>query len=228
MGIVVDNFLGIEITDIASDFLPYDFDSFFVQGFRVQELCMLAQSKKMKDIGLLVRAVANVTSIDPNVLTIPDFYNLLYWLRTESYTKTPLYMNWDCNNVVDGKRCNFNNLQPVTRTTIKIQHLKDINYVLPTDLDYPRASLLKSLDSKPDDDPLMPIYSVAKWIKAGNTIDEKMSILLAQKDLVLYENALEADNTVKYGVHESVLVKCKGCGCDRTYPLSISADTFFQ
>lgn len=221
-----------EISDISSGFHMYDFDKIKMRGFLLDELMLLAKAHANKDASFVVQAVNNVLDVDVNILTIPDFYNMLYWLRIESYPKTPLYMPWKCDEVVDtttNRVCNTENFDRLSKVSIQVKYLKECegyDQPLPPGIDYPRVPVYVSLSEKEKDDPLHEIYKVAMWVAEGTTIDEKMRVLRSQKTLELYENALMVANRLQYGVREAVNVNCKECGASRYYILSISAATF--
>jgi hypothetical protein len=222
------------IEDIGSNFIPYPFKEFKMRGFKTVELFLIAESRKTNSMSKLVEAIGNTLDIDVNVLTKPDFFTLLYWQRIISYPKTPSYIDWVCNNryMKDDKlvTCGFKNFKPVTKTDLKMTYLqKDIE--LDARIDFPRIKLLKSLEEKgfldlQKDDPMSKLYYLAEWIKDGETIDDKLEIFLSQDDLDLYEELLKAASTYRYGVNESVITTCGGCGVVGYSNISFDATTF--
>lgn len=223
-----------EIQDLASDFQMYDFDKISIKGFSINELMLIAKARATNDTNFIIQAMQNVVNIDVDYLTIPDFKHLLYWLRIESYPKTPMYMPWKCDNTLITKDdkpsiCGSDNLDRLSKSSLKIVRLKECEgyaQPLPPELDYPRVSVFASIADKDPKDPYHAIYKVAMWVKEGKTIDEKIAIMQKDSTLKLYESALEVAGRLRYGVRESVNVKCKECGANRFYIMSISAATF--
>ena len=215
------------IDDISSNFIPYDFKSFMMRSFKVPELLLISRAVGEKNQLPIIQAIGNTIDVDVDSLTIPDFYNLFYWQRFDSYLKTPFYIEWVCKNVVSGTICGTENRERVSKSNLIVHYLKDCGDIkLGTGIDWPRVSILKSLDDKERDDPLGSMYSVAMWVADGSTIDEKMDILINSPDLELYEDAVHASRTFKYGVNEFVNTKCGGCGVKGYNKLSFDATTF--
>lgn len=232
----------VEIGDLPSDYLrgtasPYPFTKLMVRGITVTELKLIAKAWANKDIYFTIRAVGNCINVDVNVLTIPDFYYLLYHLRIESYPSTPVYMPWVCDeprrddtgNLIDGV-CGHENLSRLTNAQKQLSVAKLSECVrhteLAPELEYPRVSLMPSIDYYDKKSSDHALFDVAKWVRHGTTIEEKMAFLEAQPDLKLWETAMEADSRLRYGVREAAKVACERCGADRYYKIAISAATF--
>lgn len=231
--------MNVEITDIGSDFIPYTdkyvskpFTSINVRPFTVNELFLIADSIKTKSIRSLIQAVDNVIDVDVNLLTVPDYYNLYYWLRFMSYPKTPPYVEWTCNNlqVVDDElvKCGHLNVSRLKKTDVKVHHLSACGPIeLNPMLDFPRVSLLLSVEDLEDDNgPVRDLFNVAMWVKEGVTINEKVAVLRSAPDLSLYEDALHASRTYVYGADEFVSIKCEVCGVKGYVKVPFNATTF--
>ena len=236
----------IRLEELPSDFLPYpDRDYLMVRPFSVKELKLIARSIETGNVDYITQAIDNCIDIDVYELTIPDYFYLYYWFRIESYPNTPHYMEWKCDEVVQGKVCDFENTSQLTRSDIKLIHLRqDLGFAGFTDLrlDYPRVSLLEDLNQANDDrlaiksdksaktefelDDLVMV-DAAKWIKEGRTLKEKLAILDSQKDLSLYESASAANKVLQFGVYEFTIVTCRGCGAKRRYRVLLDAPKFF-
>lgn len=229
-----------DIGELPSKFLPYKFNTLKMRSFRLPELRLIAKAHQHKDIYFVVRAVNNVIDVDVHELTIPDFIYILYRLRIDSYPKTPLYMPWKCDEelpvVVEGKKhktktreCGHENLTPLMKSNMQVIYLDDCEgweNELPEYLDHPRVSVLASIDHKEPEDADHHLISVARWVKHGETIDEKIAFLEGQPDLDIWEDAIEVSGRLTYGVREGAKVKCEECGADRYYKVSVSPATF--
>ena len=218
------------VQDIASEFALYPFKEIVMSGFLLSELMLLAKANSTDSILPILKAVDNVIDVDVNILTIPDFFYMMYWLRIESFPKTPLYLPWTCDQKTEkGEVCGYKNLDRLMHTNMRTKYLKeckDHDKPLPPGIAHPRALLLESLDLKDRNDPAYEIYKVAMWVEEGRTIDDKVTVLMDQTTPTLYEDALHTAIRLKYGVEELANVNCKECGASRLYQLSISAATF--
>lgn len=229
----------VEIGDLPSKYIMYDFKKIMARGFRVPELRLIAKAAANNDIYYLIRAVDLVLDVDVNLLTIPDFYYILYWLRIESYPNTPLYMPWKCDNEVqvekNGKKvpdefspCDYDNISPLHKTDLRIVYIdegKDYDK-LPEGLDYPRVSLLPSIDYKDIADSDRLLYDIARWVAGGEDIDSKLATLEKQTNNNLWEAAIAVNKRISYGVKEGATVTCERCSVERYYRIAINAATF--
>ena len=229
----------VEVGELPSKYLPYKFDKINIRGFLLPEIRLIAKAHAQKDIYYVIKAVDSVIDQDVNILTIPDFYYLLYWLRIESYPKTPMYLPWTCDNdvplEVNGKKvegetqkCGFENLSQLTQTALSIDYLDKCPGFdkLPRGLDFPRVSVMPSIDYKEADDPDRLLLEVIKWVAEGEKIDDKIRVLEAQTSMELYEEALRINESMHYGVHEGAKVVCDSCAIERYYRIAINAATF--
>lgn len=228
---MLEGFMLIE--DIGSNFIPYDFKKIDMKNFSVKELFLLAESVKQKSILPVIEVMSNTIDVDINLLTKPDFFNLFYWQRFNSYTKTPNYLLWDCSNTVEvgGKKriCGYANTQRIVKTDLKVHYLQDCGFEpLDSRIDFPRVSILTNSDinDKSKDDPLAKLYYIAEWIKDGVTLNDKLDILKSQPDLDLYETALLASRKYRYGVNEYSPVKCEACGVESYAKIAFDATHF--
>lgn len=231
----------IELTELPSNFIPYDFKSIYVRPFAVSELKLIARSIEQKSIDYITQAIDNCLDVDVYQLTIPDYFYLYYWFRIESYPSTPYYSHWVCDELLDGKPCSHNNVTPLTKNQLSVSYLEDDVLTaanLDPRLDFPRVSLLEDLSiaalDKNDPKQLSLFQSdelflvdAAKWVKAGTTIFDKIKILEEQPDLNLYELAKLANQQYQYGVYEYTLVQCGGCGAKRRFKVMLDAPKFF-
>lgn len=80
---------------LPSQFVPYDFDALYIRPLKVGDLALMAAAQETGDISALYDAVAAcVQGVDVRDLTAPDFRSLLYWLRLNSYPRSPYTVKW--------------------------------------------------------------------------------------------------------------------------------------
>ena len=75
-------------------------EDFFIRGFRIEEMRLLSKAASLGENGHLLRAVDNCISVPVESLTIGDFWYVMFWLRTNSFTDFPYTVTWDCNQPV--------------------------------------------------------------------------------------------------------------------------------
>lgn len=244
----------VTLETLPSDFHPYPFKELKIRPFGVTELKMVARAIEYKSNDYIRQAVDACINVPVDILTIPDYHFLWYWLRIESYPSTPYYMPWECDEPVKGEDgqvsehavCGHDNMSPLQRTSIETIHLKDVGFD-PSNfdhrLDFPRVSLLSDLEEAEASRKKLQeqkelgaeelsyadlmLVNAAKWVKEGKTIREKIAVLEAQGDLNLYEAALKVAKQLHYGVFEFAFVTCGRCGAKRRYRVSLDAPSFF-
>lgn len=99
---------------------------------------------------------------------------------------------------------------------------------LPAGLDFPRVdSLVDALVAREDPENER-IVQAARWILEGETIDAKMETLYEQKDLTLFESALQTDIKVRHGISQVLVATCSKCGQPTEHSFNIGPETFFD
>lgn len=97
-------------------------------------------------------------------------------------------------------------------------------YDLDSRLDYPRASLLPEAYELSDDLEYGPFVRVAKWVRAGETLVDKIEMVM--NNMELYELALHAERNYRHGVTRYIVKTCKACGNHNTLEMEVSAMSF--
>lgn len=208
-------------------------------------------------IGHIFRAVDMAISCDVNLLTDGDFSYVSAWLRMHSYPKAPALVRWTCTrtNIVhkEGRAfytepdayhltknelivrglekevCNAPNTEIVHNVESVINMFDDDDLVMEyDDLDFPRigtrVELAELLDEKPE---LEHHAQTARWIKAGDTLAEKMEILSESKDFDQYSRILECIARYKHGVEEKMVLRCRTCDNTVKHNATFNPLTFF-
>lgn len=123
-------------------------------------------------------------------------------------------------------QCNHHNANNLTLDDLYIVPLETKK--LPEGLDFPRVdTLVDSLVARQDPEN-ENVIQAARWIAQGETIDAKMDVLHEQKDLTLFESALQTEITVRHGISQVIVAKCTSCGQPAEHTFNIGPETFFD
>lgn len=123
--------------------------------------------------------------------------------------------------------CSHHNVRKLTHADLTYVYLEDAS--LPQGLDFPRVdTLVDSLVAKEDDPDSERIIQAARWVKEGDSLDEKMEILASQPDLRLFERALQAELTIRHGVSQIIILPCSECGQLSEHSFTVGPETFFD
>jgi hypothetical protein len=203
-------------------------------------LIHLGSKAKVGGLSSILRAVNMVASCDIYCLTDGDFEFLLAWLRRNSYPTSPMLVSWICKktNVVEKETRKFileQEAKYLTETDMRIHNYEyelcdaenstivhnakvlvdtlddDCLYIKYDDIDFARVNTLVEYDTLIESDPsISKVADLARWVKAGNTLAEKIEIL-ESSDIDLYERIVETQNMFKHGIRESMSMQCRVC-----------------
>lgn len=93
-----------EYTDIGPE-LPscmafYPGNSLSIRTFKTPHIIKMIESMEMEDFSMMVEVVSSV--IEPGfpayVLTVEDFFYIMYWLKIHSFKKHPMEIPFQCND----------------------------------------------------------------------------------------------------------------------------------
>lgn len=121
--------------------------------------------------------------------------------------------------------CNNSNEVPVVYDDFEVMKLGQ--YSLDPRLDIPRVNTLADVAALREDPEEGGIVAAAQWIKEGNTLADKLEILRNQDDLSLFELALQAENTIRHGIRNTIRKQCTKCGGFSRHVIDINPKTFF-
>lgn len=205
----------------------------------------------------IIRAVDMATSCDVNILTDGDFEYVMAWLRMHSYPKAPSLVRWECRrvNIVEKvgrafyegpdadtmtaremelkglklETCNAENNEIVHNGKTEVHTLEDDDLVMPyEDLDFPRIGTLAELHLLLEDRPDLEYHAkMARWIRAGDTLDDKMRILTEADTLDQYTRIKECIGRYYHGITETLKLRCRTCGNKVTHEARPDPMTFF-
>ncbi len=240
---------------LPSNYAFYDFKDLYVRPFKGLHLSKLSRAHNESSLQALVEVVSSVVSTsrgDTEVafdLTINDFYFLLYWLRTNSFTKSVYTHTATCFNQSHIERVTSGELTKDTlthttllhKTTLKVTNLDAAPNPDLFILDYPNARLSPTnmrdtiaLVEHPNfaDTEFQYVAQLASYLRIYNpegqnlSLDDRVAIVndMSVDDIEVikqYENAV-----IEYGVDESVNVTCKGCGASWVSKITLDAHCF--
>lgn len=100
--------------------------------------------------------------------------------------------------------------------------------ILDSRLDWPRTNVLKSLLEALTDPETALLASAVQWVKDGNTIQDKITILSDEQDLTLFDLAAQANADFTHGISEIFVKTCPKCGTGHNMLLKIEPSLFFR
>ena len=191
--------------NLPSNFIFYDFDNIRVRKFELRDLSAMQKVVKTASNKLFKETIQRCVDRDINLLTPGDFKYLCYWLRLNSYPRSPMTIEWTSKygnkNVTQVYKENITVLAPdITKEQLK--QWRDRGFEVPV-LKF--ADIFDEKDENSEDEFL---YSNAQFFK-GNTWEEKIKTC---EDFV-NQNGLEAlkevntfDELIYHGVEEELTV----------------------
>ena len=245
-----------DMSELDSDLPSGGFFYTFEQKLRIRQL-QIAEVEKLivaatqESEYMVADVVGRCISWPVHELTLGDYFFILYWLRLNSYPKSPLIITWPC---------------PACMSRAKLQRGLDYSYVfderetvafkrvsridndgptiipileqdivdLPPEIDLPRVSHWVDFHewkkkTNPDEGRILSA-KYAMYLNGGSFMD-RLNKLVSAKDLDLYELARAA--AYKYGEHgpsERATVKCSAQECGAVYevPLVVSPTRFLS
>lgn len=243
----------MDIGDLPTGGVTYDFDRIFMRQFILEELPLLhhGMTSKTRPHQHIIRAVQLACSVDINQLTDGDFCYVMAWLRRSSFPEFPVQARYTCNHMVyvnENNKIGFDVtaktaykrgfwLQPcghvqselVKNTQVKVHTLEDDDLVIQhPDIDFARVQTLTDYYEHVDEDPRMKyVGSVARWVKRGTTYKAKLAYLMAQPDMKLFEEIERHMKKYFHGITEVVKLRCGQCNNVKSHESNPSLLTFF-
>lgn len=233
---------------------------FFFYPFKSLSACLVTGRHQMKfsrsaKEGNLRYTVEAVTSclgdgVNSADLCVPDFYYVLYWLRTASYTKYDFTHLSVCTNPEHVARVKSEELPVSTLKTVHILKSTQIEEdpfdpqsIFTMDLSATKAAGLvlgyhamrDAVEFNEKFDVDAPDFADAMWSvdlactlhpKHHGTLAERMELVASLPADVIRELDAYANVSATYGVREFVNVRCKECGAEQRSQLSVSAHSF--
>ena len=205
----------------------------------------------------VIRAVNMAVSCDVRHLTDGDFEYVMMWLRLNSYPQAPSLVTWICKRLTvietEGRAfytasdalklstqdlklkglvrevCNAENNEIVHNANTIIHTFEDDDIeMVYDDLDFPRISTLLEFHQLREESPELELTaSMARWIKEGDTLKEKIVLFESAPDLNQYRRILECKVRYKHGISEDMKLRCRTCGNNVEHSATPDPLTFF-
>lgn len=234
-----------------SQFYFYKFDELSIRKMRGIHQARMNTAASQESLKLTVEAVSSLLSVSAYDLTIPDFYWVLYWLRQNSYLRTPLTHTARCKDtdhliaVAKGTKPekSLYSVSIVNSTTL-VERPLDIKaleaYVAPPELEGIPLYVCTMRDmvdvlefeERPDWAEFSWLSDYAAFL--GHT-DDKGKRLSIEKRIEIAAK-MEVDQlsalseymslTSDYGVQEKIKTTCSDCGALIESEVSINANMF--
>lgn len=215
----------VDIGNLPSNFYPYDFGSLYIKPFTVKHLRLLSKGILTKDVTYQQRAVDLVISQDVNVLTIGDYYYVLEWLKINSTTKTPLIVEWHCQDqrlqnketkefvpndprtlktVAPTLDAEEYDLVPCVTHNTEILHMVNLDVLqlpeegwdgIPEGFDFPRVAQMQGIQEALKDNELNMLVGAAQWVAAEPKPGKPYATILDKIDVLEAQSNLDMFTT---------------------------------
>lgn len=111
-------------------------DNCRIQPFTYGDASVLSLLSKTNDPESLFNIINKRLNLDVNVLTLQDFWFILYWQRINSYSSFPVKLPWTCNH------CEHKNLDEMSGSSLIIEDLSR-DYYHGIEVNFPDSGVLK-------------------------------------------------------------------------------------
>ena len=198
-----DKFMSVSL---PSGFIFYDFDTIKVRKFELRDLSKMHRVVKTGSDKLFKEVIQGCVDKDINLLTPGDFKYLCYWLRLNSYPKSPMTIEWTSKygneNITQVYKDNIKIFGPdITKEQLQAWRAKGFEVPI---LKF--SDIFDEEDEEDSDDDFL--ISNAQYFK-GNTWEEK----IATCENYINTNGLESladvnafDKLIYHGVEEELTV----------------------
>lgn len=249
--------VGISVA-LPSKFAFYDFPDLYVGNLTGANVSKFFAAYSQQSMPILVEAISSIlTTTAPQYkgqsiahkLTIPDFYWVLYYLRSTQVSKVSFTHKTTCRNPehhakVQAKQSSpeslrivetIANSQLVTKEFEKVPDLDAYNALMPEGVYLSPSTMMDTIHAVEDpdfgrSDEYMFNSRLASMLrlkhKPGATIKERVAIVngMSFEQLEAISNFEAAASS--YGVDEYVLVTCRECGHQQKSKISVDARDF--
>lgn len=239
-------------SDLPSNCFFYNFsDKLRIRQLQLADVERLIVAATQDNEFLVADTVARCISWPVKDLTLGDYYFLLYWLRLNSYPKSPLVITWHCpacmaraktnrgldyDHIFDEKESMpFKRVSRVDNNGPTIIPILEQDVIdMPSEVSIPRIHHwidYVEWQKKTNPDEGRALSAKYALYLQGDTFAERLNRLVTSKSLELYELARAA--AYKYGEHgpsENALVKCsiEECGASYEVPLVVRSTRFLS
>jgi len=245
------------VVDLPSRYAFYDFKELYVRPFVAFQLAKLSRAHEEQSLLPMVEAVSSVLSspsVAPGVsiahmLTVPDFYYVLYWLKMHSFSKgsylhttvcmNPEHMEWVQQGLKQKESLKVQEL--VTKSQLQITNLDVIpdmtQFNLGDDCEFVLhpATMVDTLSFLEHPQLRDPEF---QWLARRASFIRHREYDLDFNERVEALKVFSADQTDtitkfekicdSYGVKEKINVRCKECGASRVTRMTLDAHSFLS
>jgi hypothetical protein len=239
----------IDIT-LPSNFYFYPFKTLSVRPVRANEQAKFNRAAKEGKMKHLVDAVSSCLEGGRSAyeLTPQDFHFVMYWLRMNSYGKTPMMHNAVCENkehiddVISKKKdIKTLNISVVITKTLLTEVVFDESKIYTPEAPLPNGLQLgyltmrdvvdiSELDEREDFEEIEWLADHAGFLAPRNakevSIMARIELLKALSPDDIEEITLYTNSISDYGIKEIVSVRCGDCGAETVSTITINALTF--
>lgn len=243
----------------SEQFVPKEhvFNELRVRPLTVFDLERIYEARQTKSRKLILNVVASAIDRPLHLLTFGDFWYIMFWLKLNSYTKSPMQIIWRCpaceakyraaNSIPAETVLNFDsstdlaffNLERLMRSSHKIIDMPKPPKI-PNGLDIPRMQHFLAFNDYLDKNEgekikigtaALYVKGDAKYTKAHpDSFQGKLDTLRLHPDsMEIYYNAQTLAVLLHHGVEEAARVRCQkeGCGVWYTVPMETDLLSFF-
>lgn len=122
--------------------------------------------------------------------------------------------------------CNHHNNVPLAFSNMTVLRMPDVE--LDPRLDFPRVRTLAEFIEMRKKPEYANLVGPAQWVREGNTLEEKLDILLNQDTTELFDVCSLANQDVVHGISNFVKMPCSHCQTEALHTLDLSAKSFFR
>lgn len=237
---------------LPSNYLVYDWPTKLrIRTLRLEDVESLISAAHQDDEFLVADTIGRCIDQPVGDLTIGDYYYLLYWLKLNSFTKSPMLIKWGCPACEEREKIRRDLPKDYQWTLVEQQSFKRTSQIvgnkpqiiplnaadlidLPAEIALPRVKhRIQFLDwvaaTKPTPE-RRRTAEYAMYLK-GENFRDRLDYLLSTDDLSLYETAMAASfRLAEHGPSELANVKCsiQECGAEYEVPLVIQPTRFLS
>lgn len=239
---------------LPSQFHGYDWNELYIRPFRINEFKLVSKAAAMKDMSHMIRAIDLVITQDASNLTIGDFYYVMMWLRIHSLPKSPLVVDWHCEEQVLKHKetgqlifndanfkqpediseyelidCDTQNTEMAHMSSLEIISLEEEGVEIPPGFDFPRAKHIEGISAGLADAETALLMAALQWA-AGDTVAERMSSILndAENGVDRLHTAEALNEKYTHGLREVITLHCRTCRHEEPYVININPQSFFR
>lgn len=154
----------------------YDFKEVFIRPLDLQDLSQIYVAVTEENMSILIDVIDRCLSVNARKLTLPDFKYVMYWLRINSYPKSPFTIEWKSKygnqNVTTINDLNLQIVNcPITEE--RARYWEERGFTSPNigDFEYLQIADLTKNERW--------MYERAAQYCVGNTIEEKINKLMS-------------------------------------------------